>query len=296
MAKHGFNHDLLREPGEKRLLRRTSWAIIIACLLCCTLTLSLFFFWVLLALLTLRILRLRYLAEAVEIGPDQFPRAHEVLRRCARRMGLEAPKLYISTEPGRWPVFSVPIPKPAIMMHANWLYMLDDEELEFFVYHELAHGILGHRPYLTPVNVLENMGPVSWILTTPLEIVRYALRPWLRLADFSADRVALLYLDGKLDTVSRALAKTIVGEELAPQVSGEAFLQQCRVLRFGWFLTLYEVFSGRIGAGRRLSRLAAYHEAGYCLRDMRLLAAHETGQIPEDLQEVSATTPLAAAA
>lgn len=253
--------ESLREPGEAKLLRRTLCLLAFIYICAIGLTLSFFAFWLVVACLTVMALRQKYLAEAIEIDEAQLPHLHRLVQGCAARLGVEAPKLFISQDPGNWPVFTIPLPKPAILLHASWVKMLTADELSFFIYHELAHGKLGHRRYLNPVNVLENVGALSWLLTTPLEIMRYLLRPWMRLADFSADRVALACLDGRLEVAASALVKVTAGDEMYDQVDAHAFLAQARRLPNSWLLTMHEVCTARLGAARRVSRLVPYAES-----------------------------------
>lgn len=255
-----FDCETLREPGEARMLRRT--LVLLACIYTFAIgvTLSFFVFWLLLAWITVKALRQKYLAEAIEVDAQQLPQLHQLLLTCAARLGVDAPKLFISHDPGIWPVYTIPLPSAAIMLHASWVKMLTPDELSFFIYHELAHGKLGHRRYLNPVNVLENVGAISWLLTTPLEVMRYLLRPWLRLADFSADRVALACLGGRLEIAAAALMKVTAGDEMYDQVDAQAFICQARRLPASWLLTLHEVCTARLGAARRVSRLARFVE------------------------------------
>lgn len=252
--------ESLRQPGERKLLRRTVAGLALVYVICTGLTLMVWVGWFILACLTVMVLRSRYPSMALEVSPEQLPEVHALVGRCADTLGVKPPRVFVSWDPGTRPVFTVPLPEPAIMLSASWIKMLDSRELAFFLYKELAHGKLGHRFVLNPVNVLENVGPVSWILTTPLEIARYCLRPWQRLADFSADRYALACLDGDLEVVASALAKVTAGEEIYEEVSGPAFLEQCRRLRPGWGLWLLEVTTGRIGFGSRLEKLVRFAE------------------------------------
>lgn len=264
--------ERLREPGEARLLRRTLVVLALVYLTCIGLTLSFFLFWIAIAVLTVRTLRTRYASEFIEVGEEQLPKVAGLLRDCAARLDVPAPRLFVSYDPGAWPVFTVPLPDPAIVLNASWLKMLSDDELRFFLLHELAHGKLGHRRYLNPVNVMENVGAISWLLTTPLEVMRYLLRPWLRLADFSADRVALIALDGRVEVAASALVKVTAGDELCTEVDAHAFISQSRRLKDGWLLALHEVCTGRLGAARRLSRLASFADTALYRRAIGLEA------------------------
>lgn len=248
----------LRYPGERRWLRRTLAVIVLCYLLFTGLTLALWAGWLVVACVTVMVLRSRYPSIALEAGEDQLPRVHRLAGEVAAALGTKRPRVFLLEDPGKRPVFTVPLPEPGVMVNAAWVKMLDDDELRFVFAKELAHHKLGHRWVLDPICVLENVGPVSWVLTTPLELARYALRPWMRLAEFSADRVALACLDGRLEVAARVMAKVTAGEELYDQVSGEAFLAQARTLRGGLGLWLLEVLTGRLGYGSRLEKLARF--------------------------------------
>jgi Zn-dependent protease with chaperone function len=253
--------EALRYPGERKLLRRTLVALVVLYLVFSGLTLLLWVGWFTLACVTVMVLRSRYPSMALEVGPDQLPEVQELLDETARSMDVKVPRCFVSWEPGNRPVFTVPLPQPAIMLSASWIKMLEPEELKFFLAKELAHGKFGHRFVLNPINVLENVGPISWVLTTPLEIGRYCLRPWMRLAEFSADRLALATLDGRIELAASALAKVTAGEEIYQRVSGVAFMEQSRKLRGGIGLWVLEVLSGKIGFGSRLHRLIRFAES-----------------------------------
>ena len=260
-APHDANRLLaLRYPEERRWLRRTLAVIVLSYLLFTGLTLMLWAGWVVLSCLTVMVLRSRYPSIALEVGEDQLPRVHALAQEVAEALGTRAPRVFLMEDPGKRPIFTVPLPEPGIMVNAAWVKMFDDDELRFVLAGEMAHHKLGHRWVLDPIHVLENVGPVSWVLTTPLELARYALRPWQRLAEFSADRVALACLDGRLEVAASAMAKITGGEELYDEVSGEAFLAQARQLKGGLGLWILEVLTGRVGHGSRLEKLARFAE------------------------------------
>lgn len=259
--KKPFDIESLREPGEARMLRRTLCVLAVVYLGAIGITLSFFAFWLVVACLTVMCLRQKYLAEAIEVDAAQLPHVHRLVRECAERLGVEAPLLFISSDPGSWPVFTIPLPRPAILLNASWIKMLEEDELAFFIFHELAHGKLGHRRYLNPINVLENVGAMSWLLTTPLEIMRYLMRPWARLADFSADRIALACLDGRIEIAASALVKVTAGDEMYDRVSAGAFIAQARRLPDSWLLTAHEVCTAKLGSARRVSRLLPFADS-----------------------------------
>ncbi len=106
--------------------------------------------------------------------------------------------------------------------------------------HELGHLKCEHGVWLTAANVLA-LGTVSllpWV-TRPVE---EALTRWLRAAELTCDRAALLVVQDKRVVVS-ALMKLAGGSaRLAGELNVDAFLEQARsydeatATSLGWFL------------------------------------------------------------
>lgn len=82
---------------------------------------------------------------------------------------------------------------PHVTTLSGAIDLLDDDELDFVLGHEVGHQILGHKPYhmfleclyLPIIDLIP--GGEKW-----LSLVRMRLLHWYRVSDFSADRMALL--------------------------------------------------------------------------------------------------------
>ena len=96
---------------------------------------------------------------------------------------------------------------PHVTMLSGAIDLLEDDELDFMLGHEVGHQMLGHKPYhmfleclyLPIVNVIP--GGDKW-----LSVVRMRLLHWYRVSDFSADRMALLACQD-IHTALRTLIK-----------------------------------------------------------------------------------------
>nr|MDQ3389343.1 M48 family metallopeptidase [Gemmatimonadota bacterium] len=98
--------------------------------------------------------RLAFQANAVRVSPTQFARVHRLYGRVART--LDAPADY--------PVFVSQTPivnagaygmeRPFIILNSGTLGLLDDDELQFILGHELGHIMSGHVLYNTMMVIL----------------------------------------------------------------------------------------------------------------------------------------------
>lgn len=137
--------------------------------------------------------RLAFQANAVRVSPTQFARVHRLYARVART--LDAPAEY--------PVFISQTPivnagaygmeRPFIILNSGTLGLLDDDELEFVLGHELGHVMSGHVLYNTMMVILLMLAQrgfpvVGWAAAAIL----LALQEWHRKAELSSDRAGVL--------------------------------------------------------------------------------------------------------
>lgn len=103
-----------------------------------------------------------YRAKPVE--PGEAPRFHAIVDRLIARAGLPKPRLYVLPEPapnafatGRNPSHA------AVAATAGLLDMMNDEELEGVIAHELAH--IANRDILIASIAATIAGAISWLAT-----------------------------------------------------------------------------------------------------------------------------------
>lgn len=182
------------------------------------------------------------LGHAVKVGPNQFPRVHNLAVRCAETLGIAVPTIYIVNSPVANAATYGTNDDSFIMIHSVLIDHFSDDELLSVIGHECGHIHNSHVVYLTAMHYLRTMASmfVQWA-AAPAQL---ALAGWSRRAEITCDRAGMLCCKS-LDTSTRALAKLALGSsKLYSELNMEAFLEQ------------YE--EGKDGVGK-LSEITASH-------------------------------------
>lgn len=122
--------------------------------------------------------------------------------------------------------FSAGNEKFRIVISSGAIDLFEDEELIFFIGHELGHYICGHKPYQMLLEALympfiDNASVKVWST-----IVKVPLLDWYRKSDFTADRVGLLCCQD-IDVALRVMIKRAgLPKKYYNQINTKAFLQQ----------------------------------------------------------------------
>uniref|UniRef100_A0A061R7E7 Peptidase family m48 family protein n=2 Tax=Tetraselmis sp. GSL018 TaxID=582737 RepID=A0A061R7E7_9CHLO len=188
-----------------------------------------------------QVLLLENIGTSIRVSEDQMPSVHALLMEACQVLGMEAPELYIrqNSQPNAY-TLAISGRKPFIVMHTSLLELLTPAELQVVIAHELGHLKCDHGLWLTVANMLAS-GAVS-ILPVISSTLEEGLLRWLRAAELTCDRAALLVAqDAK--TVVSALMKLAGGSpSFAHELNVDAFLKQARSYDeatsspLGWYL------------------------------------------------------------
>ncbi|WP_212716726.1 M48 family metallopeptidase [Synechocystis sp. PCC 7338] len=173
---------------------------------------------------------LNNLAASVRVGEKQLPHLYQLLLDACKILDLEAPELYIqqNPQPNAY-TFAMRGKKPFMVMHTSLVDMLTPAEIQAVMAHELGHLKCEHGVYLTLANIMVLAAGLipNWgaVLTQSLQS---QMLEWVRCAEFSCDRAALLAVqDSKV--VMSVLMKLAGGSpQLAPLLNLDAFIDQVR--------------------------------------------------------------------
>jgi Zn-dependent protease with chaperone function len=138
--------------------------------------------------------RLLFQANAVRVGPRQFPRLNAAFTDCCATMDWEPrPDLFVSQTP-MVNAGAFGMDKPFIVLNSGALNLLDEEELHTILGHELGHVMSGHALYRTILFILLEFGfrNLPFLAGIALLPIQLALLEWYRKSEISSDRAGLL--------------------------------------------------------------------------------------------------------
>lgn len=140
-------------------------------------------------------IRLAFQANAVRVGPKQFPKLHEQYQAGLKTMDAPAPyDLFVSQTP-LVNAGAYGMAKPFIVMNSGTLRLLDDDEMTFLLGHELGHIMSGHVLYRTMTVLLLQLAQMGFpVVGLAARAVLIGLLEWSRKSELSADRAGLLTL------------------------------------------------------------------------------------------------------
>jgi Zn-dependent protease with chaperone function len=176
-------------------------------------------------------LYLNNIASSVLVGENQLPHIHKLLVEAAQILDLEVPQLYLKQHPApNAYTMAVRGKKPFIVVHTSLVDLLAPEELQAVIAHELGHLKCEHGVYLTLANliVMATGGLVPGIGNAIAQSLQSQMLQWLRCAEFSCDRAALLVSQDAKTVVSVLMKLSGGSPQLAPLLNVDAFLDQAR--------------------------------------------------------------------
>ena len=172
--------------------------------------------------------RLLFQADAVRVGPTQFPRLNQLYTDVLTTLDwAERPELFVSQTPFV-NAGAFGMDKPFIVINSGTLRLLNDDEMRSLLAHELGHVMSGHALYRTILILLLNVSFASlpFLAGIALLPIRIALLEWYRKSELSSDRAGLL---GSQDATAslRMFLKMAGGGDMA-EMDLNAFLVQAK--------------------------------------------------------------------
>jgi Zn-dependent protease with chaperone function len=170
------------------------------------------------------------IASSVLVGEKQLPDLHKLLLEACNILDIEPPQLYIRQHPApNAYTFAMRGKQPFIVMHTSLVDMLTPQEIQAVIAHELGHLKCDHSVYLTPVNILVLAAAiVPNVGTFIAQAIQAQLLEWVRCAEFTCDRAALLATQDPKVVMSVLMKLAGGSPTLAPQLNLDAFIAQAR--------------------------------------------------------------------
>jgi len=173
---------------------------------------------------------LNNIAASILVGENQLPHLHKLLLDACETLDLDPPQLYVQQHPvPNAYTFAMRGKQPFIVLHTSLIDMLTPEEIQAVIAHELGHLKCEHGVYLTPLNIVIL---AAGLLPTWGSVIAQSLQAqmleWLRCAEFTCDRAALLATQNPKVVMSVLMKLAGGSPALAPQLNLDAFIAQAR--------------------------------------------------------------------
>lgn len=198
----------------------------------------------LLGSITEQVMLLENIGTSVLVSEKQLPDLHRSMIEAARILNVDPPDLYVrqSPSPNAY-TLAMSGKRPFVVVHTSLIELLTQKELQAVLAHELGHLKCDHGVWLTFANILTlgayALPGLGGIIAQGME---EQLFRWLRAAEFTCDRAALLVAQDPKVVIS-VLMKLAGGcPSMADQLNVEAFLEQARSYEkassspVGWYL------------------------------------------------------------
>lgn len=146
--------------------------------------------------------KVRLLADAVHIGPELMPGLSRTFDESMGQLGLSGcveGYVYNDVAAQAKCIFVGGDSKAAVLISSGLVSLLEGEELQFVIGHELGHLIYGHHGYPNPRSATNDNERLNWL----------ALQ---RAAEISADRIGYV-ASQSMHAAVRAIIKTSTGLE-----------------------------------------------------------------------------------
>ncbi|EPS66175.1 hypothetical protein M569_08601, partial [Genlisea aurea] len=177
-----------------------------------------------------QVLLLENIGTSVLVSKNQIPQLHELMAEAATVLNIEPPDFYLrqSPVPNAY-TLAISGKKPFVVVHTSLVELLSRKELQAVLAHELGHLKCDHGIWLTYANILTlgayTLPGLGSIIAQRLE---EQLFRWLRAAELTCDRAALLVARDPKVVIS-VLMKLAGGcPSVADQLNVDAFLEQAR--------------------------------------------------------------------
>src|SRR3989454_1016679 len=171
---------------------------------------------------------LLFQADAVRVGPNQFPRLNELYTDVLTTMDWEPrPDLFVSQTPfvnaGAYGM-----ERPFIVINSGALNLLDDDEMRTLLGHELGHVMSGHALYHTILVLIlfVSLNFLPFLTGIVLAPIQLALLEWYRKSELSSDRAGLVAAQDPMASL-RMFLKMAGGGDMK-QMDLNAFLEQAK--------------------------------------------------------------------
>jgi Zn-dependent protease with chaperone function len=169
------------------------------------------------------------IATSLQVSDRQLPKLHALLQEACQILDLEVPQLYVRQHPTpNAYTMAIRGKQPFIVLHTSLIELLNPAEIQAVIAHELGHLKCEHGLYLTLANLLmlaATQIPLGGLL---IQGWQEQLMRWVRCAELTCDRAALLATQDPRITMSVLMKLAGGSPSLVDQLNLDAFVEQAR--------------------------------------------------------------------
>jgi Zn-dependent protease with chaperone function len=138
-------------------------------------------------------IRLAFQANAVKVGPRQYPKLWDQYLEISETLDVAQPyDLFVSQTP-LVNAGAYGMDRPFVVLNSGSLVALRDEEVGYLLGHEVGHILSGHVLYRTMTVLLLQLAQLGFpVVGLAARAILVGLLEWNRKAELSADRAGLL--------------------------------------------------------------------------------------------------------
>jgi Zn-dependent protease with chaperone function len=171
------------------------------------------------------------MGNSIEVGPRQYSTVYSIFRECVRDLDVHPePVLFVSQAP-MINAYALGQERPCIVLNTALLDLLNEAELRSVIAHELGHVKCGHtvltQMALWAINLAFGLAGATFglssLVTTGLLLAFYE---WLRKAELSADRAALLVMDNLTPVMQNMMQLAGGSTRYSNELSLDEFIRQ----------------------------------------------------------------------
>jgi len=171
------------------------------------------------------------LGNSIQVGPRQYASIHQIFRECVRDLDIyPEPNLFVSQNP-TVNAFALGRDFPFIVLNSGLLDLVSEAELRTVIAHELGHLKCEHtiliQMAIWTTQVVSGLADRTFGLSTLISTgLVAAFFEWLRKAELSADRAALLVTDDLQPILTNMMRIAGGSTKYAHELSVDEFIQQ----------------------------------------------------------------------
>jgi len=149
-------------------------------------------------------IRLLFQADAVRVGPTQFPKLHALHTEVCTTLDWEPrPELFIARTPFA-NAGAYGMDRPFIVINSGAVKLLDDDEMRYLLGHELGHVMSGHALYHTLLVLLLHVSLSALPFLAGIALLPILVSKWFGIPNMGFGGTSVLIVVGVLlDTIAQ---------------------------------------------------------------------------------------------